>query len=85
MTVMKPAPGSLLLILLMGTFVPPGHAAESALEKAQERIAVLEQENQDLKTELQALEQDVTELQQALDNHEVDQLKAEMEPEPVEN
>lgn len=85
MTVMKPAPGSLLFILLLGAFASPSHAAESDLEKAQEKIAVLKQENQDLKTELQALEQDVTELQQALDNHEVDQLKAEMESEPVDN
>lgn len=85
MTVMKPTPGNLLFILLLGTFVAPGYAADSELEKAQEKIAILEQENQQLKAELRALEQDVTELQQALDSHEVGQLKAEMEDGPVEN
>lgn len=76
---------SLLIILLLGTGMTASQATETDLLKAQEKIALLEQENQDLKSELQALEQNVSELQQALDDHQVEQLKAEMEQDTVED
>ncbi len=76
---MKPIQTSLLLVLLLGFFTT-AHADETELEQAQARIAELELENEDLRTQLQATEQEVSDIQQLLDNHEVDKLKAEMEP-----